>query len=191
MPLLLASCRCCRQRWLVNALTAVQPPCCFWAKNNRCLATRAVLPAVDLLDADLDEIVSIERGRIGLYPNRQQSAPAPAVNGRHARLAPAPGTPAAAASQRRARLLAALGRNGGAPLAIAAPPKPVRPPPGEGLNQPALLTFRRMTLRQPADRRTVDAFRGRLLEAAARMGGVFVHYDPDEGVWMLKLDTWL
>lgn len=175
----------------MNALTAVQPPCCFWAKNNRCLATRAVLPAVDLLNADLDEIVSIERGRIGLYPNRQQSAPAPAVNGRHARLAPAPGTPAAAASQRRARLLAALGRNGGAPLAIAAPPKPVRPPPGEGLNQPALLTFRRMTLRQPADRRTVDAFRGRLLEAAARMGGVFVHYDPDEGVWMLKLDTWL
>lgn len=34
----------------------------------------------------------------------------------------------------------------------------------------------------------VDAFRGKLLDAAARMGGVHVHYDPDEGVWILKVD---
>lgn len=152
---------------------------------------------MNLLDADLDDIVSIERGRIALYPKRQQSAPPalptlPALQGpAHARLGPALNTPAAAAARRRARLVATLSGRSTAPLVAAPPPKPDRPPPGEGLNQPALLTFRRMALRQPADRRTVDAFRGRLLEAAARMGGVFVHYDPDEGVWILKSDTWL
>lgn len=65
------------------------------------------------------------------------------------------------------------------------------PPPGQGLNQPALLTFRRMAVRQPDDRRSVEAFRGRLHDAAARLGGVFVHYDADAGVWLLKLDAWL
>lgn len=161
-------------------------------------------PAVNLLDADLDDIVSIERGRIALYPKRQESAPpgppalpalpGPALataRGGQARLVSALNTPAAAAARRRARLVATLSGRSTAQLVLAPPPKPDRPPRGEGLNQPALLTFRRMALRQPADRRTVDAFRGRLLEAAARMGGVFVHYDPDEGVWILKLDTWL
>lgn len=175
------------------------PPACLIAFPHN----PTLQPAVNLLDADLDDIVSIERGRIGLYPSHQPPAPpatlaalpgpAPAASkGRLASMMPAPGSPAAAAGRRRARMLANLAGRNGAPLAIAAPPKvTVRPPPGEGLNQPALLTFHRMSLRQPADRRAVAAFRGRLLEAAARMGGVFVHYDPDEGVWMLKLDTWL
>ena len=55
---------------------------------------------------------------------------------------------------------------------------------------------------QPARRRLAERpaeafvgsrrwFRGRLLAAAARLGGVFVHYDPQEGVWLMKLDTWI
>ena len=69
--------------------------------------------------------------------------------------------------------------------------QPAAPPPGSGLNQPALLTFRRMTVRSANDRRTVDAFRGKLMQASAHMNGVFVHYDPDEGVWLMKMDAWL
>lgn len=65
-----------------------------------------------------------------------------------------------------------------------------RPPPGEGLNVPAIVTLRRMRVRDPNDRRAVEAFRGRLLAAALRMGGTFVHYDPDEGIWMLKIESY-
>lgn len=98
--------------------------------------------AVDLFDVNLDEVVSIERGRISLYPTTHDSA----------------------------RCL---------------------PPPGHGLNQPALVTFRRMAVRQPSDKRIVDAFRKKLEEAATRMQGVFVHYDQDKGIWLLKLDAWM
>ena len=114
---------------------------------------------------DLDAAVLIERGRMQLYP-------------------------AAAAAARRPAVPASKlhGRAGG-----AGQQQRVMPPPGQGLNQPALLTFRRMALRarSGSDWRAVEAFRGRLLEASARLGGVFVHYDPDEGVWMLKVDRWL
>lgn len=76
------------------------------------------------------------------------------------------------------------------------------PPPGQGLNQPALLTFRRMRLAarggggglpangSSAHHQLLDAFRGRLQEASQKLGGVFVHYDSEQGVWMLKLDAW-
>ena len=100
----------------------------------------AFLKPVNLLDADLDAIVALERGRISLY-------------------APAPGSRPAE-----------------------------KPPHGSGLNQPAMLTFRRMTVRRPNDRREVEAFRGRLMEASLRLGGTFVHYDPEDGVWMVKVD---
>ena len=105
------------------------------------------LAAVDLLGMDLDRAVSIERGRISIYPQRS-------------------GTAAGKGSSQL-------------------------PPAGEGLNQPGLLTFRRMAVRNPNDRRGVEAFRGKLLEASARMNGVFVHYDPEQGVWLMKLDAWL
>ena len=104
------------------------------------------LPAVDLLGLDLDRAVSIERGRISIYPQRRSAAKG-SISG--------------------------------------------LPPAGEGLNQPGLLTFRRMAVRNPNDRRGVEAFRGRLLEASARMNGMFVHYDPEQGVWLMKLDAWL
>ena len=62
------------------------------------------------------------------------------------------------------------------------------PPPGRGLNQPALLTFRRMAVRRSDGEATL---RARLVQASTRMGGVFVHYDAREGVWMLKVDRWV
>lgn len=92
---------------------------------------------------DLDAVVSIERGRISLYPE-----------------------PTSGSGDR------------------------MLPPPGQGLNQPALLTFRRMAVRRPDDKSSVEAFKSKLMEASTRMHGIFVHYDPLQGVWLLKLDSW-
>jgi hypothetical protein len=100
----------------------------------------AFLYPVDLVGADLDAAVVLERGRAALYP---------AATGADARR---------------------------------------RPAVGAGLNQPALVTFRSVRVRDPNDRRLVDAFKGRLLQAAARLGATHVHYDPDGGVWIIKLD---
>lgn len=47
-----------------------------------------------------------------------------------------------------------------------------------------------MAVKKPDDPKLVAAFKKRLQEASERMGGVFVHYDPQEAVWMLKLDAW-
>jgi uncharacterized protein YjbI with pentapeptide repeats len=60
--------------------------------------------------------------------------------------------------------------------------KPARPE--EGINQPALLAFKNM---RNAKLRAA-AFQGMLLNAAARMGATFVHWDPEEGVWMIAVD---
>lgn len=139
------------------------------AAPNTHPAWRPPLPAVDLRGVDLDAAVSIERGRIALYPHRG-AAPVPAPTAQ----------------------VVGRARHAIVHTAAAAPARPGRlPPPGQGLNQPALLTFRRMALRQPADWRTVEAFRGRLIEASARLHGVFVHFDPEAGVWLMKLDSWL
>ena len=138
--------------------------------------------------------MSIERGRITLYPpppqQQQQGGKSP-VSG------PARGERGAALAaafhavppEERRQLVLALARQRQAHLLLSR--ARAMPPPGTGLNQPALLTFRRMAVRQKDDRRTVDAFRGKLAEASARLNGLFVHYDPDDGVWLLKLDSWL
>ncbi|KAL4457257.1 hypothetical protein ABPG75_012122 [Micractinium tetrahymenae] len=112
----------------------------------------AFLYPVDLRGLDLDQLISIERGSIDLYP-----APA--------------------------------GSNTNGDKAVAAAARKL-PPPGRGLNQPALLTFRRMAVKKPDDQKLVAAFKKRLQEASERMGGVFVHYDSKEAVWMMKLDAW-
>lgn len=103
---------------------------------------------VDLLGVDLDVVVSIERGRVTLYP----------------------GVPPSAGDNTTATR--------------------VMPPPGAGLNQPAMLTLRHMAVKQPNDAHVVAAFKRKLEEAAGRMGAIFVHYDPQEGVWLTKLDVW-
>jgi hypothetical protein len=167
---------------------------------------------------DLDSVVSIERGSMQLYPPRRQveghvrlmlrrppgGAAPPALPPPQPQRQLAAGAQQGAerlrdvasthdgggggdASTRRVLGLAAAGQR---TTAVLMSSRRALPPPGQGLNQPALLTFRRMAVRQRHDRRTVDAFRGTLLETSARLGGVFVHYDADEGVWMLKLDRW-
>jgi acyl carrier protein len=68
------------------------------------------------------------------------------------------------------------------------PPGARRPPPGGGLDQPALLTYRRIFMRGAPGRRAEAAFRGRLLQACVRLGATFVHWDPAEGVWVAKAE---
>ncbi len=62
------------------------------------------------------------------------------------------------------------------------------PLPGEGLNQPALLTFKRIFPKTKATKASIMAFKGVLLQACSRMGSTFVHWDSEAGVWILKLD---
>ena len=63
--------------------------------------------------------------------------------------------------------------------------------PGSGLNQPALLTMKKIFPKGDGRHKgVVQAFRGVLLQAAQRMGATFVHWDPDQGVWILKVDSW-
>ncbi|CAL8465609.1 g5145 [Coccomyxa elongata] len=62
-----------------------------------------------------------------------------------------------------------------------------RPAQGEGLNRPALLTFRRMHVKQKSDN-SIAKFRAKLMDHAAKLGGVFVHYDADTGNWIMKVD---
>ena len=93
---------------------------------------------------------------------------------------------------------------------------PRLPPPGEGLNVPALVTlrctcitprnFRKLSssslsqliltqacalLRQLKPRsgsaRDLSALHDKLEAAAVTMGGRFVHYDPDTGAWIIKV----
>lgn len=93
----------------------------------------AFLYPVDLLRANLDDIVHIDKGSIILYPG-------------------------------------------------------MKPQLGEGLNQPALLTFKKVFPRGKRTKGSLAAFKGLLLQASSRMGGTFVHWDPDEGVWIAKVD---
>ena len=62
------------------------------------------------------------------------------------------------------------------------------PLPGSGLNQPALLTFKRIFPRSKTSKGSIMAFKGVLLQACSRMGATFVHWDPDEGVWIAKVE---
>lgn len=163
-------------------------------------------PAVDLLGVDLDAAVSIERGRINLYPGPASAgdAPAAASSANAPAGAKAPGrtgaakaTPAGRGPQARRAAPAAAKQ---APAQAAAQPVTSAPgngaprlglpPPGQGLNKAALVTFRRMGVKAGADAAAADALRAKLAEASARMGGVFVHYDPADGVWLVKLDAW-
>lgn len=63
-----------------------------------------------------------------------------------------------------------------------------KPSPGYGLNQPSLITLKGIIPRGQKDYKSILAFKGKLLQACARMGGVFVHYDPDQGIWILKTE---
>ena len=62
-----------------------------------------------------------------------------------------------------------------------------RPLLDRGLNKPALLTFRRMQPKQK-DARSIARFKAKLMDHAAKLGGVFVHYDAAVGNWLMKVD---
>ena len=38
------------------------------------------------------------------------------------------------------------------------------------------------------DAASVKKFSGKLHDHASNIGGVFVHYDADSGIWMMKVD---
>lgn len=157
---------------------------------------------VDVRGLDLDAIVDIEKGKIVLYP---EAAPLPASTQKTAAAAgkppgrrcsivrgvPSITQPAVAAGGRargrRSRSGAGEAQGGkakdGAPRAVI--PKPAH---GEGLNVPALLTFRRMVVKSRDDAGAVAAFRGKLEAHAAKIGAVFVHYESDSGTWVMKVD---
>ena len=67
------------------------------------------------------------------------------------------------------------------------PNGPAKPLPGSGLNGPAMLTFRRMHVKQK-DEASVAKFVAKLRDHAAKIGGIFVHFDVDAGTWLMKVD---
>lgn len=38
------------------------------------------------------------------------------------------------------------------------------------------------------DAKAIERFKVKLKENAARIGGVFVHYEPESGTWLMKVD---
>ena len=70
------------------------------------------------------------------------------------------------------------------------PPGGPRATPGAGLNQPALLTYKKIFPKAARPLRGQRAaLKAALLQACVRMGATFVHYDDEEGVWMTKADV--
>jgi hypothetical protein len=154
---------------------------------------------VDVRGLDLDSVVDIEKGKILLYP---EATPLPASMPRAAAAAGRPPgrrrsvvrgsasisqPPSAAgprARGRKSRSGAGDGKAKDAALRAAVP----EPAHGTGLNVPALLTFRRMVVKDRADAGALAAFRGKLEAHAAKIGAVFVHYEADSGTWVMKVD---
>ena len=62
-----------------------------------------------------------------------------------------------------------------------------KPAAGAGLNKPALLTFKRM-MPKSKDANSQAEFHDKLVKAAARMGALFVHYEPSTGTWVIKIN---
>lgn len=196
------------------AATAWQPLPCLQKLTAHASPSLPSSSAVDLLGVDLDMAVSIQRGRIGLYPNQSEAAPSASKAAPAGRAAPGSRLPGGGKAQPAGRLgVAGKAQPAGRPLATrrpaaaAAQPAPTTtasataidgsnsnrsalPPAGQGLNKAALVTFRRMAVKDGSDVAAAEAFRAKLQEASARMGGVFVHYDPADGVWLVKLDAW-
>lgn len=184
---------------------------------------------VDLRHVDLDAIVSIEKGKILLYPTEPSQPPAAEASGDASTASPAP-----AAEAYRAASAASPARSGGSDSSLAATkprkmPKTAAtsgqamtaqatpgqaskglaaasldaattkvsvdaalphgaPPRGTGLNVPALLTFRRMVVKDRGNAAAVTKFRAKLEAHAAKIGAVFVHYDAETGTWIMKVD---
>ena len=106
----------------------------------------AFLRRVDVRGLDLDAIVTIEKGKILLYPEPASGDASPGAAADDSE------TPA----QSRRRQKASVSSTTPAGATASEPPgatavAPPKPPPGEGLNVPAMLTFRRMLVKQRDD----------------------------------------
>jgi hypothetical protein len=113
------------------------------------------LRPVDIRDLDLDTIVEIEKGKILLYTEPSTSPPATGQRASHSGGAPdAAGSNGGQSLRSRGRQVSGMAA---APGAAADPAQPalkaalVKPARGEGLNVPAMLTFRRMVVKQKDD----------------------------------------
>lgn len=60
----------------------------------------------------------------------------------------------------------------------------------DGLDRPALLTFRQIYPKQKLQGLALEGFTSRLDKMSTNMGGVFVHYDAEAGIWVMKTDVW-
>ena len=50
-----------------------------------------------------------------------------------------------------------------------------------------LCLCRRMAVKS-RDEKTLDRFKAKLSEHASRIHGVFMHYDPDLAIWIMKVN---
>ena len=108
----------------------------------------AFLRRVDVRGLDLDAIVAIEKGKILLYPE--------ASVGTERSTGGASGSTGEAAAKPQRRRKPSVTAVTPASAAASASPDAMRapilkPPPGAGLNVPAMLTFRRMLVKQRDD----------------------------------------
>ena len=157
---------------------------------------------MDVRGLDLDALVDIEKGKIVLYPD---AALLPASVPRTAAAAGKPSNcrrsivrgvvsvtqrAMAAGSRARGRRSRSGAGDAKGSKATDAAPRTVVPKPahGEGLNVPALLTFRRMVVKSRDDAGAVAVFREKLEAHASKIGAVFVHYEADSGTWVMKVD---
>jgi acyl carrier protein len=60
----------------------------------------------------------------------------------------------------------------------------------DGLDRPALLTFRQIYPKQKLQGLALEGFTSRLGKMSVKMGGLFVHYDAETGIWVMKTDVW-
>ena len=51
-----------------------------------------------------------------------------------------------------------------------------------------MMVFCRKMLVKKKDAASISKFSGKLKDHAANIGGVFVHYDSESGIWMMKVD---
>ena len=55
-------------------------------------------------------------------------------------------------------------------------------------DMPAVWVICRKMVVKKKDAASISKFSGKLRDHATNIGGVFVHYDADSGIWMMKVD---
>jgi len=120
-----------------------------WQVGRADVGEVAFLRRVDVRGLDLDAIVAIEKGKILLYP----AAPVGSEPGSGGAAGTTREAPAKSQRRRKASATAAIPASvvASEPVGVAVAAVPPKPRRGEGLNVPAMLTFRRMLVKQRDD----------------------------------------